>query len=182
MHRVRIDVPGHDVRLASIALHLACGSRVVDRIDQVKNLHRFVAEPEAHRESMSYQASYLTHQNVARDPLDWNPEFSRRARGFASYAALRELGRIGLQEMVERNCDCAAAIVNGLRKDGVLTTKPFQNPIDFVYFDFWHYDGRTAKHGALMGGADFVQWHGNYPMLKKLVDLHAMADDLRKKR
>jgi glutamate/tyrosine decarboxylase-like PLP-dependent enzyme len=82
--------------------------------------YAFVAEPEAHRESMSYQASYLTHQNVARDPLDWNPEFSRRARGFASYAALRELGRNGLHEMVERNCDCAAAIVNGLRKlDGV---------------------------------------------------------------
>jgi glutamate/tyrosine decarboxylase-like PLP-dependent enzyme len=82
--------------------------------------YAFVAEPEAHRESMSYHASYLTHQNVARDPLDWNPEFSRRARGFASYAALRELGRNGLHEMVERNCDCAAAIVNGLRKlDGV---------------------------------------------------------------
>jgi glutamate/tyrosine decarboxylase-like PLP-dependent enzyme len=69
---------------------------------------------------MSYQASYLTHQDVGRDPLDWNPEFSRRARGFASYAALRELGRNGLREMVQRNCDCAAAIVDNLRRlDGV---------------------------------------------------------------
>lgn len=76
----------------------------------------------------------------------------------------------------------ALEIVNGLRKEGVLVGKPFQNPIDFVYFDFWHYDGRTAKHGAFMGGADFVQWHGNYPMLRKLVDLRAMADDLRRKK
>jgi len=76
--------------------------------------YAFVAEPEPHRASMSYQASYLTHQSEARDPLDWNPEFSRRARGFASYAALRELGRKGVQEMVERNCDCAVQIVQGL--------------------------------------------------------------------
>ena len=48
----------------------------------------------------------------------------------------------------------------------MLTTPPFSQPIDFVYFDLWHYDGRTSKHGAFMGGADFVQWHGNYPMLR----------------
>lgn len=76
--------------------------------------YAFVAEPEAHRASMSFQASYLTHQNEARDPLDWNPEFSRRGRGFASYAALRELGRKGVREMIERDCDCAAALVEGL--------------------------------------------------------------------
>ena len=63
---------------------------------------------------MSYHASYLTQENVARDPMDWNPEFSRRARGFASYAALRELGRTGVQELVERCCDCAAQLVAGL--------------------------------------------------------------------
>jgi glutamate/tyrosine decarboxylase-like PLP-dependent enzyme len=76
--------------------------------------YSFVAQPEAHRASMSYQASYLTHQSEARDPIDWNPEFSRRARGFASYAALRELGRNGVREMIERTCDCAKAIIEGL--------------------------------------------------------------------
>jgi len=74
----------------------------------------------------------------------------------------------------------AKAIVDGLRKDGVLSGPPFSQPIDFVYFDFWHYDGRTAKHGAFMGGADFVQWHGNYPMLRKSIELKSMADDLRR--
>lgn len=73
----------------------------------------------------------------------------------------------------------AQDLVNGLRKDGILTGPPFSQPIDFVYFDLWHYDGRTSKHGAFMGGADFVQWHGNYPMLQKMVQLKAMAAALR---
>jgi len=73
----------------------------------------------------------------------------------------------------------AQAIMDGLRKDGVLTGPPFSHPIDFVYFDLWRYDGRTAKHGAFMGDADFVQWHGNYPMPSKLVELRAAGDELR---
>jgi hydroxylamine dehydrogenase len=74
----------------------------------------------------------------------------------------------------------ATDIMTALRKDGVLTGAPFTNPIDFVYFDLWHYDGRTSKHGAFMGGADFVQWHGSYPMLAKTVELRAQADELRR--
>lgn len=82
--------------------------------------YAFVAERDAHRASMSYHASYLTQQEVARDPMDWNPEFSRRARGFASYAALRELGRSGVRELVERCCDCAVDVVARLGElDGV---------------------------------------------------------------
>lgn len=75
----------------------------------------------------------------------------------------------------------AQDLVAGLRKDGSLGTQPFQNPIDFLLFDLWHYDGRTSKHGAFMGGADFVQWHGNYEMLKKQVELEEMAEELRAK-
>jgi hydroxylamine dehydrogenase len=73
----------------------------------------------------------------------------------------------------------ASDIMAALRKDGLLGA-PFSTPIDFVYFDLWHYDGRTSKHGAFMGGADFVQWHGNYPMLARTVDLRARADQARR--
>lgn len=76
----------------------------------------------------------------------------------------------------------AQDLVNGLRQDGTLVGPPFSHPIDFVYFDLWHYDGRTSKHGAFMGGADFVQWHGNYPMLRKTVELQSMAAELRRQR
>ncbi|MGB8011164.1 MAG: multiheme c-type cytochrome [Terriglobales bacterium] len=74
----------------------------------------------------------------------------------------------------------AKALMDGLRSEGALAGPPFSQPIDFTYFDLWHYDGRTSKHGAFMGGADFVQWHGNYPMLRKTVELQAMAAELRK--
>ena len=74
----------------------------------------------------------------------------------------------------------ARAILDGLKKDGVLTGPPFSQPIQFAYFDLWHYHGRTSKHGAFMGGADFVQWHGNYPLLKATVELNAMAEEMRR--
>jgi hydroxylamine dehydrogenase len=83
-------------------------------------------------------------------------------------------------ETTNSRVQTASEIVTQLRTDGVLTTAPFTQPIDFVYFDLWHYDGRTSKHGAFMGGADFVQWHGNYPMLAKTVELRAQAAELRR--
>jgi glutamate/tyrosine decarboxylase-like PLP-dependent enzyme len=64
----------------------------------------FVSDPEAHRESLSIRASYLTHATDARDQVDWNPEWSRRARAFPAYAALRQLGRDGVAAMIERCC------------------------------------------------------------------------------
>jgi glutamate/tyrosine decarboxylase-like PLP-dependent enzyme len=62
----------------------------------------FVAHPDAHRAAMTTRASYFAHDAIARDQMEWNPEWSRRARGFAVYAALRSLGRSGVAELVER--------------------------------------------------------------------------------
>jgi hydroxylamine dehydrogenase len=72
------------------------------------------------------------------------------------------------------------AVYEGLRKDGVLQGKAFEHPVDFEYFDLWHYHARTVKHGAFMGGADFVQWHGNYPLLKASIEIKAKAEELRR--
>ncbi len=70
----------------------------------------FCAHPASHRAAMSVHASYLEHADAdtARDAMDWNPEFSRRARGFPVYAAIRALGQEGISAMVERCCDHAA--------------------------------------------------------------------------
>ena len=73
--------------------------------------YAFVAHPEAHRRSMSHQASYIMQTEDARDPSDWNPEWSRRARGVATYAALRQLGRQGVAELIERCCRHAQTLV-----------------------------------------------------------------------
>ncbi len=75
----------------------------------------------------------------------------------------------------------AQKLMQSLRDEGLLTDKPFDEPIEFLYFDLWHYYGRTAKHGAFMGGADFVQWHGNYELLLKMTELKEIAKELREK-
>jgi glutamate/tyrosine decarboxylase-like PLP-dependent enzyme len=74
------------------------------------------ADPDAHRAAMTVSASYLIQDDshAVRDQVDWVPEFSRRARGFAVYAALRSLGRSGLAELVERTCDCAQRFAQGV--------------------------------------------------------------------
>jgi glutamate/tyrosine decarboxylase-like PLP-dependent enzyme len=76
--------------------------------------YAFVADSAVHRAAMTLRASYLSHAADARDQIEWNPEWSRRARGFPTYAALRELGREGLADLVERCCDHAQALVQGL--------------------------------------------------------------------
>ena len=74
----------------------------------------FVRDAEAHRAAMTLSTTYLPAGGAARDQIDWNPEFSRRARGFAAYAAIRELGREGLAALVERTCGHAQALVAGI--------------------------------------------------------------------
>ncbi|MCB9734855.1 MAG: nitrate reductase [Deltaproteobacteria bacterium] len=70
-------------------------------------------------------------------------------------------------------------VMDGLYADGILTKTPFDEPIEFKAFDMWHYFGRTAKHGAFMGGADFVQWHGNYELLLHAREIEREALALR---
>jgi glutamate/tyrosine decarboxylase-like PLP-dependent enzyme len=74
------------------------------------------ARPEPHRRAMSVHADYLVHagEDGPRDQMDWTPEFSRRARGFSVYAAIRSLGRSGIAELVERCCDLAARFAAGI--------------------------------------------------------------------
>lgn len=73
-----------------------------------------VRDREAHYTAMTVHASYLEASHAVRDEIDWNPEFSRRARGFALYAALRELGRDGLEALIDRCCAHCHAIVVGI--------------------------------------------------------------------
>jgi glutamate/tyrosine decarboxylase-like PLP-dependent enzyme len=60
-------------------------------------------------------------QHDERYQAEWVPEFSRRARGFAVYAALRQLGRRGVAELVERCCRCARLMAEELARDPRVT-------------------------------------------------------------
>ncbi len=74
----------------------------------------------AHRAAMGVQAAYLIHSGTEerRDPMDWNPEFSRRARGVAIYATLRSLGSEGVDALVERTCRLARRFADALASTG----------------------------------------------------------------
>ena len=73
-----------------------------------------VRDQDAHRAAMTISASYLVVEGQARDQLDWTPEFSRRARGYTVYEAIRELGREGLEALVDRCCEHCRSIVTGI--------------------------------------------------------------------
>jgi glutamate/tyrosine decarboxylase-like PLP-dependent enzyme len=80
----------------------------------------FCAHPESHRAAIGVTASYLVHSDdrQRRDQVDWTPEFSRRARGFPIYAAIRSLGRTGIAEMIERCCSNARRFAGALEAAG----------------------------------------------------------------
>jgi glutamate/tyrosine decarboxylase-like PLP-dependent enzyme len=74
----------------------------------------FVRDAAAHHAAMTFGAAYYVESDVARDPYNWVPESSRRARGFTVLAALRSLGRQGLVDMIERDCALARRMADRL--------------------------------------------------------------------
>ena len=71
------------------------------------------AHADRHRATMAIRASYMT-EHAERTSMDWNPEWSRRARAVPVYAALRSLGRDGIAELVERCSALCVRLVEGI--------------------------------------------------------------------
>ncbi|MEO8218348.1 MAG: aminotransferase class V-fold PLP-dependent enzyme [Acidobacteriota bacterium] len=104
--------------------HLVAGAEKADSwaVDAHKWLNvpqdcgfAIVRDRAAHRSAVSTNAEYLIKSDgEERDAVDWVPEFSRRSRGFAVYAALRSLGRNGVTELVERCCQLAKRMATKL--------------------------------------------------------------------
>jgi glutamate/tyrosine decarboxylase-like PLP-dependent enzyme len=78
----------------------------------------FVRDPDALRAAMAITAAYLPTQTRQRNPADYTPELSRRARGVEVWAALRTLGREGVRELIEGTCRNAERFAEGLTAAG----------------------------------------------------------------
>ncbi len=79
-----------------------------------------VRDQQAHHAAMAGSGAYLMRSDAQRENWEWILDSSRRARGFALYATLKSLGRAGVREIVERNCDLASRIAERLAAvDGV---------------------------------------------------------------
>ena len=61
----------------------------------------------------------------------------------------------------------ADRIMNELRKAGKITPTPFDETVEWAFFELWHHEGRRARMGASMMGPDFTQWHGFYEVAKQ---------------
>ena len=60
----------------------------------------------------------------------------------------------------------AKAMMDDLKAAGKVTPSPFDDKIEWTYFELWHHQGRRARHGAAMMGPDYTQWHGFYEVAK----------------
>jgi glutamate/tyrosine decarboxylase-like PLP-dependent enzyme len=128
-----------------------------------------VRDAAAHRAAMTATAAYIDDAaggTEARDPLDFNPEFSRRARGVPVYAALRSLGRTGVAELVDRLCDCADRFAERLAAEPEVEV--LSHALNQVLVRF----GDDATTDAVLGavqrdGTCFMSgttWHGMHAM------------------
>lgn len=68
-------------------------------------------------------------------------------------------------------------MMKSFKDAGLITADPFDQPIDFTYFELWHHWGRTAKFGTWMQGADYTQWHGAYELLSDLVEMRTFGEE-----
>lgn len=152
-------------RVAPSRAHLVAGLELADSwaTDGHKWLNvpydsgvAFVRDSDALRAAMSITAEYLPTVTEHRNPSDYTPELSRRARGVEIWAALRALGRSGLAELVERNCRQARRFAEAFRAAGY----PVLNDVvlNQVLVSF----GEPARTNRVIAGiqADGTCWCG----------------------
>ncbi len=143
----------------------------------------FCAHPAAHVAAMSFTAAYLTGHGEGgfRAPSDYVPESSRRARGFATYAGLRELGRSGVADLVDRCCGSARRFADRLGEvDGVdIANDVVLNQVLVGFGD----DDRTdrvvdevQRSGVCWLGA--TSWHGRRLMRISVSNWRTTAADV----
>jgi glutamate/tyrosine decarboxylase-like PLP-dependent enzyme len=140
------------------------------------------AHPDAHRAAMSVTAAYLVHATDTRerDQVDWTPEFSRRARGFAVYAAIRSLGRHGISGIVNRCCAHARRFAAALEAGGATILNDVV--LNQVLVRFGDGDrtrdtvARVQQDGTCwLGGTD---WNGEYAMRVSVSNWRTTEDDV----
>jgi len=147
-----------------------------------------VRDPAAHRRAMSVSASYLPAAEADEyDPGQYVPELSRRARGFATWAMLRTLGRRGLAEMVRRHCAYARDLARQLAcEPGIAILNPVELNQVLVAFGDGSPEARDAAtreviaamqaaNVCLVGGA---QWRGRWVLRLSIISAALSQPDI----
>lgn len=124
-----------------------------------------VRDAEHLRAAMTVRAAYL-QMGEHREPWQYTPEASRRARGVEVWAALRSLGRRGLAEMIERDCRLASRFADGFRQAGFeILNDVVLNQVMVSFGDAEKtrrvIDGVQQEGTCWCGG---TEWHGQAAM------------------
>ena len=116
----------------------------------------FVRDAEALRAAMAVTAEYLPTEAAQRNPSDYTPELSRRARGVEVWAALKSLGKSGLADLIERNCRFARRFAVGLSSAGY----PVHNEVVLNQVLVSFGDAETTRRVVAQIQADGTCWCG----------------------
>jgi glutamate/tyrosine decarboxylase-like PLP-dependent enzyme len=144
--------------------------------------YAFCAHPEAQAAAMSYTAAYLTGQGEGpRAPGDYVLESSRRARGFTTWAALRQLGRTGVADLVERCCALARRFADQLAASGRATVAN-DVVLNQVLAGFGDDERTDRVIAAVQGSGECwmggTTWHGRRLMRISVSNWRTTEDDV----
>ncbi|VAX25767.1 Hydroxylamine oxidoreductase (Fragment) [hydrothermal vent metagenome] len=79
----------------------------------------------------------------------------------------------------EKFYDPIKAEMDKLYEEGLLTKEKFDEELEFTFFEYWHHEGRRARAGFFMMGADYAQWHGFYELARNKLELERLIKELR---
>jgi glutamate/tyrosine decarboxylase-like PLP-dependent enzyme len=151
----------------------------------------FVRDAAAHQAALAPQSgAYIVYGDEERDPFQWVPEYSRRARGFASWAALRSLGRDGVARLVRGHHELAVQLAEGVRAAGAEAGAEILNDVvlNQVLVRFRPRDGmdadertrevirRVQEDGTCWVGG--TTWHGMAAMRFSVVNWSTTPADV----
>jgi len=146
--------------------------------------YALTAHPASHRAACASGASYyvLGGDDAPRDPIDWVLDASRRARGVATYAALRSLGRTGLAELVDRCCAHARRVAAAVADEpGVEVLNDVVLNQVVLRFDDDDAHTRAVIAGVQQEGTCWLggaTWHGDAVMRWSVSNWSTTAADI----
>jgi glutamate/tyrosine decarboxylase-like PLP-dependent enzyme len=142
----------------------------------------FVRDADALQAAMAITAEYLPSASPLRNPSDFAPELSRRARGVEVWAAIKSLGRAGVAELVERTCRHARRFAEGLRVAGYeVLNEVVLNQVLVTFVDAETTNQVIAdlqSEGTCWCGGTI--WHGKTAMRISVSSWATTADDVEK--
>jgi glutamate/tyrosine decarboxylase-like PLP-dependent enzyme len=151
--------------------------------------YAIVRHPDAHRRAMTAAASYLPAEAEGeRDPTHYVPELSRRARGFATWAILKHLGREGIARMVDRHCDLArrfagrlaaepgVRVLNDVVLNQVIVRFADDKPVAEGDRATKEMIARVQKDGTCYAGG--AQWRGKWVMRLSVIGWPTIEADI----